>query len=320
MPIPTREDIHIISSHSNWPESSVDSALKKNVYNNTEAWKKFLRLFFISLGVGFTVSGILFFFAYNWADLHKFAKLGMIAGLIVICTGTVLFSNFKPSTKNIILTGTSVIVGVLFAVYGQIYQTGANAYDFFLGWTLFVTLWVLVSDFAALWLLYLVLLNTTFILYTQQVATGWSEILVFTLLFILNTAFLIGAILFPKYKPELKVPLWFSNTIALAAVTFTTIGIMIGIFESYDKLDTSFLILLVLTAILFAGGMKYGLKEKSAFYLSIIPFSLIIIVSALLIRLSDGFGMLLLVCLFIIGSVTLVIKNLLSMQKKWNHE
>jgi hypothetical protein len=67
-----REDIHILSRHSNLQERSVNQALKEHVYNDKTAWQQFFRLFFLSLGVGFTVAGIAFFFAYNWADLHKF--------------------------------------------------------------------------------------------------------------------------------------------------------------------------------------------------------------------------------------------------------
>ena len=113
-----------------------------------EAWQKFFRLFFISLGVGFTVSGIVFFFAYNWADLNKFIKIGLIEALIITTISLVLFLRININTRNIILTGASVLVGVLFAVFGQIYQTGANAYDFFLVWTIFVTLWV-VGNYSA---------------------------------------------------------------------------------------------------------------------------------------------------------------------------
>jgi uncharacterized membrane protein len=181
-----REDIQIITRHSNWSEKSIDNILKKNIYSDKESWHKFLRLFFISLGVGFTTAGIIFFFAYNWADLHKFIKIGLIEGLIIISTLVILFSKISLDIKNILLTGTSILVGVLFAVFGQIYQTGANAYDFFLGWTMFITIWVFVSNYAPLWLVFITLINTTLILYSQQVAQDWSEVFVFTLLFIIN--------------------------------------------------------------------------------------------------------------------------------------
>ncbi len=309
-----REYIQIISRHSNWSEGSIDKILKQEIYSNKESWKKFLRLFFISLGVSFTTAGIIFFFAYNWADLHKFIKIGLIEGLILITILIVLFSKASLDIKNILLTGTSILVGVLFAVFGQIYQTGANAYDFFLGWTMFITLWVVISNFAPLWLVFITLINTTLILYSQQVAHDWSEVFVFTLLFLINILFLTIALFGQKTTKNIKPPIWFTNLIALASVSFSTIGISIGIF---DKQQTSFFVLIIITSILYSVGIKYGLKVKSGFYLSIIPFSIIIIISAFLIKLSDDAGMFFFISLFVIASVTFVIRNLINLQKKW---
>ena len=312
-----REDIYIISRHSNLTEQDIDRVLKKNVYNDKEAWQKFLRLFFICLGVGFTVSGIIFFFAYNWADLQKFAKIGLTEGLIIATTSLVLLLKINTSVRSIILTGSAILVGVLFAVFGQIYQTGANTYDFFLAWTVFVTLWVIVSNFAPLWLLYLILINSTFIFYSEQVAKDWPEVFVFTLLFILNTTVLITAILLSRYRKTANIPDWFLYIVALGSVTCATIGIIIGIFTRYQ---VAFPILILIAAIVFASGIWHGLRTKSGFYLSVIPFSLIVIVSALLVKISDRGMMFLLVSLFVIASVTLVIKNLIYIQKRWTNE
>lgn len=309
-----REEIQIISRYSNWSEESIDKILKQEIYSTKDSWLKFLRLFFISLGVSFTTAGIIFFFAYNWADLHKFIKIGLIEGLIVTTALIVLFSKISLDFKNIILTGTSILVGVLFAVFGQIYQTGANAYDFFLGWTMFITLWVAISNFAPLWLVFITLINTTLILYSQQVAHDWSEVFVFTLLFVINILFLTIALFGKKTAKEIKPPIWFTNLIALASVSFSTIGISIGIF---DQQQTSFFVLITITSILYGVGIKYGLKVKSGFYLSIIPFSIIVIISAFLINLSNDAGMFFVISLFVIASVTFVIKNLINLQKKW---
>ena len=312
-----REDIQIISRHSTLSEKGIEKVLKESIYNDREAWQKFLSLFFISLGIGFMVSGIVFFFAYNWDDLHKFTKIGLTEVLIIATTSLVFFSKINTNIRNIILTGAAVLVGVLFAIFGQIYQTGADAYDFFLTWTVFVTLWVIVSNFAPLWLLYLILINITLILYSEQVAKDWSEVFIFNLLLIINTTALITAILLSKFKKLVSVPNWFLNIMALTSISYATIGIIIGIF---DKYQIAFLVLILTTAIVFALGIWYGLKIKSGFYLSVIPFSLIIIVSALLIKISDGEMMFLLISLFIVVSVTLVIKNLINIQKKWANE
>jgi uncharacterized membrane protein len=308
-----QEDIQIISRNCNLTEQGVDRVLKQNIYNGKESWQKFFQLFIINLGVGFTVAGIVFFFAYNWADLHKFVKIGLTQGILIATTILAISPSINENIRNVILTGASIFVGVLFAVFGQIYQTGANAYDFFLAWTVFVTIWVIVSRFFPLWIIYLVLINTTFILYSQQVAKDWSEVFICFFLFIINVVVLISTL----YLGKKKIPNWFSNTVALACSTYATIGIVIGIF---DKYQSTFAILTLLTSILYALGIWHGLKSKTGFYLSVIPFSLIIILSALLIKISDGEIMFLVVSLFIIGSVTLTIKNLIDIQKKWANE
>ncbi|TYC18102.1 DUF2157 domain-containing protein [Bizionia gelidisalsuginis] len=309
-----RDDIQIISRHSNWSVKNIDQTLKENIYSTKEAWQKFLRLFFISLGVSFTIAGIIFFFAYNWAHLDKFFKIGLVEGLITATTLVILFSKLSHDIKNIILTGAAMLVGVLFAVFGQIYQTGANAYDFFLGWTLLITLWVAVSNFAPLWLIFILLTNTTIVLYSQQIAHNWSFVFITTLLFSCNSVFLIATLFINKINNALKPPHWFTNSLALAVVTSSTIGISFGLF---DNSKGTLFVLLTVSLLAYSAGIWYGLKARNGFYLSVIPFSVIVIISALLIKLSDDFGMFFLITIFVITSVTLVIKNLINLQKKW---
>lgn len=307
-----REDIHIISRHSNWPEDQVDKMLQEEVYKDKAQWQQFLSLLFISLGVSFTAAGIVFFFAYNWADLHKFVKLGLIESLIVLSTLAVLLLKVNADIKNVLLTGAAILVGVLFAVFGQIYQTGANAYDFFLGWTLFISLWVLVANFAPLWLVFITLINTTLVLYAQQVAHDWSDMFVFALLFILNVFFLLAALLVHKLKAGAVAPMWFTNILALGASTIATVGIVMGIFGIQEN---SFLGLLMITMIAYGAGISYALKTKNSFYLALIPLSVIIIIAAFLLDISDEASMLFFISFFIVASVSLVVRGLIKLHK-----
>lgn len=316
-----REDIQILSRHSNLSEKEIDSLLKDHIYSSREAWQKFIKLFLISLGIGFTVSGIVFFFAYNWAELPKFAKIGLTEVLIIATTGLALFSKINHNIRNIILTGAAALVGVLFAVFGQIYQTGADAYDFFLAWTIFITLWVILSDFAPLWLLYVVLINTTLILYSEQVAKDWSNSVIVLFLFVLNAGILIGSILLSHYR-KFSIPNWFTNILSLAAVSISTFGLCLDFVDSHKTL-LSFLI--PLSIITYTLGIWYGFKTKNSFYFAIIPLSLVIIICSLLFRIgNDGDilneGIFLLVFVFVIASITLIIKNLMNLQKKWKNE
>jgi len=308
------EDIHIIARHSNWPSESIERTLSQKVYNNADSWKKFLKIFLLTLGLVFTVAGIIFFFAYNWADLNKFAKIGIIQGLITIATLLAMIPKFSITVRNTLLTAASLLVGVLFAVFGQIYQTGANAYDFFLAWSICITIWVLVSNFSPLWMLYLILINTVIFLYSEQVAS-WNAIELYTLLISVNALFLLSTIFLGFAKKN--IPLWFTNTIALALVSFATIGMVVGIFGSQNLY---FIILGFITAILYTMGAMYGIQNKRPFYLSIIPFSIIVMISAVFIKISDDAWMFLLTGVFIVASVSYLVTRLIGVQKKWIHE
>ena len=113
------------------PDSSL--LFRQPMYADKKQWKQFLSIFLLAAGVGFTVAGIIFFFAYNWEDLPKFAKLGIVQTLLVASVLLTVFTRWNILIKQIILTGATFLVGTLFAVFGQIYQTGADAYDLFLG-------------------------------------------------------------------------------------------------------------------------------------------------------------------------------------------
>ncbi|MFZ1750018.1 MAG: DUF2157 domain-containing protein [Saprospiraceae bacterium] len=312
-----REDIRIFSRHSHLKSTTIDTILKETIYHDKSAWKKFIKLFCLSLGVGFTTVGIMFFFAYNWDGLDKFVKIGIIELLLISVTLFAVFFTPKSELKNILMTSAVVLVGVLLAVFGQIYQTGANAYDFFLGWTLFVTLWVVIVNYSPLWLIYLVLIYTTFTLYADQMAHHWSEIFVLLMLFIINSLWLSIFLFGAKISDYFKAPSWFTNVIALACTCFSTVGIVMGIFDDFE---VPFVVLTILTAILYVAGLWYGYRIRQTFYLSVIPLSVIMIISALLVKISSDALMFIVVSLFVISSVTIVIKYLLHLQKKWNNE
>jgi uncharacterized membrane protein len=314
-----RENIYRINQHSNVSKETVKKSLHDYVYTDKQQWYGFIKLFLLSLGIGFTTAGIVFFFAYNWADLHKFVKLGLIESLLAVSTLAVFIPAFHSTTKNIILTGAVILVGVLFAVFGQIYQTGANAYDFFMGWTAFITLWVLVSNFPPLWFIYILLINTTVYLYSEQVAYDWSEETVFSIHFCLNVLFLFATLLVKSINKEAIIPVWFTNAIALVAASCATLGIIVQVMD-YSFEESVDFVLLLLTVLVYAAGVYYAMQQKILFYLALIAFSIIIILSALILRNSNESGVLLLVCLFIIASVTGLIKGLLSLHFTWTHE
>ncbi|NDV14651.1 DUF2157 domain-containing protein [Muricauda sp. TY007] len=309
-----REDIQTISQHSNWSKSGVSKTLLHHIYPDKTAWQRFLSLLFLGMGLSFCIAGIIFFFAFNWSQMHKFFKLGLVEALIVLVFLSIYFFRAKPFIKKSLLTVASVLVGVLYAVFGQVYQTGANAYDLFLVWTLFITVWAVISNFSLLWLVYIALINITIVLYAEQVSLTWDAMFLSILLFGVNTLFSILFIALPKLTRLKAYPTWFTNILILAATTIGTIGVSGGIM---DKKDASFYVLLVFVFLFFCSGLWYGKITRNLFYLSVIPFGAIIVFCAFLLNISEDAGMLFVIGLFIIASISLLIKTLVNLQKKW---
>ncbi len=312
-----REDIYIVSRHSNLSEETARCLLEKNVFNDAGSWKNFLHLFFIVLGVGFTVLGVIFFFAYNWDSLHKFAKMGIVEALIVATTFAALFIKLNTTIKKTLLMGASVLTGVLLAVHGQIYQTGANAYDLFLAWTFAVTVWTLVANFAPLWMLFVALANTTVVLYFNQVLAPffWTGTFLSLLLFVLNAAMLSLFIFFSSKSEKIDFPVWFRNILALSCAAAATLGLINGLWNPGAKVE--FILLSLLTVVFYAAGIWYGKKIRSIFFFAIIAFSIICFISAAMFKISQNAGMFFFVSLLDIAGITLLIKYFFGIQKKW---
>jgi uncharacterized membrane protein len=319
-PNPTRELLYSIARHSNWRAGSIGAWFRKaNIYASPRDWIRLVNWLLLGTGASFVVAGIVFFFAYNWADMHKFAKLGLLEGLILFLTAIILFSKASRNVKNILLTGNAMLVGVLFAVFGQAYQTGTNAYDFFLGWTCFVALWVVVSRYPPLWLVFMGLLNTTFILYANQVATHWPTAVLLDLLFILNAvAVVVWEILVAKRRIG-RGSRWFPRVLCLAAVAVLTFSMMLAMFEN---LEQDWGICFLLAALGYTAGIWYGRRTRDLFYLSVIPFSGILVVASLIVRLAEHSPefLFLVASLFVIGSTTLLIRNIIHINHKCHGE
>ncbi|MBA3470829.1 MAG: DUF2157 domain-containing protein [Herpetosiphonaceae bacterium] len=135
---------------------------------SAQRWMVFLDILLLVLGAGMLLSGIVFFFAFNWADMHRFAKLGLLQGGVVVAVGLAFWLGLDRIQGKVVLTVAALLFGGLLAVYGQIYQTGADAYELFLSWSLFTIGWVVISRFTPFWLIWLLAVNLTILLYWDQ--------------------------------------------------------------------------------------------------------------------------------------------------------
>lgn len=111
-------------------------------------------------GFALLAAALVFFLAWNWPELHRFAKLSLVAGALV---ATVVVAGVaKPfgTLYRAALFGAAVCTGALMALVGQVYQTGADEWELFLAWTLLMLPFVLLARSSASWALWVIVANT----------------------------------------------------------------------------------------------------------------------------------------------------------------
>ena len=142
-------------------------------------WLRYIDRFLVAIGALLIVAGIAAFFAWNWADLHYMIKFALIQTVI---TGTA-FLAWRIGIDSIggraSLFSCAFLVGVLFAVFGQVYQTGADPYGLFVAWAVLILPLAIIGRQAALWILFQTLLILGLIMYWTQVVdppNGWWQL------------------------------------------------------------------------------------------------------------------------------------------------
>ena len=152
-------------------------------------WRIWIERILLFLGTAQIIAGIFFFFAYNWDDLTRWQKLGITQGCVVLAAIGARVAGLDSLIGRLLLLAAGALVGVSFAVYGQIYQTGADAFTLFASWAAVIVGWVLIARFAAFWILWALIVNVALALYLDAV-TNLDSVEQSTLLGVLNGGFL----------------------------------------------------------------------------------------------------------------------------------
>ncbi|BDS10079.1 DUF2157 domain-containing protein [Aureispira anguillae] len=320
-----RQVLQVLAKHGTLTAEELQLTYQQSsLYPKKIEWLNIAYRFFMGAGLLLLLSGIVFFFAYNWSGLHKFAKLGLVESGIIIIGIALLSTKTSDFVLKLGLTAISVLVGVAFAVFGQIYQTGADAYDFFLGWTFFVTAWVAISSFPFLWIFYLMLINITTLLYFEQVQLSTETSTLFFIFGLLNVLAL--AIWEYVIQGDRKnwVQILCTRLIGVAIALILTNAVIYTIFDTQDT------IFAWLNVVLYVGGMVmvkiyYNDQIRDIGFVTIGAISLLVIGNALVLKtLDSGSGdfigiFLLLGIANIVVTVVLVMK-LIQLSKDWNPE
>ena len=176
----------------------------------TESWQKYLFILFLLLGAGLFSSGAVTWIAANWDQFGKFTKLYATQGLFFVTLIFSLFLYLREYRRQYSHNGkerfafadglfffvAAVLIGALFALIGQIYQTGADPWQLFALWSLLQIPLLIALPNAGSAILLIVTGNTTLLLFYGESQVDY--ILQLALLTVLNLLFIAAAEFFSK--------------------------------------------------------------------------------------------------------------------------
>lgn len=256
-----------------------------------EDWRRFADGLALWLGVIFLGAGVIFFLAYNWDALARFAKFGMVEVPILAAIFACFRLRLEQLSGQAALLGATLLMGALLALVGQVYQTGADTYELFAVWALAVLPWVAVGRFGALWLAWIGLLHLAVVFYYQ--VFGGLFGLIFNMekllwvLFILDSAALCVWELAARRVAWLRER-WPVRFLATASGALITLLVLWAIFDFNSRGATA---LLAYVAWLAAVYLVYRRWVRDVFVLAGGALSAIVVVSVFLSKhLLEGNG------------------------------
>ena len=133
MPTLRQQDLDVLTA--NGVLNAEQRLAGRQLTRANNAWQRLAGQILIAFAIGHLLAATIFFFAFNWAAMSGSIKLTVIGtALAISLAGHAIWP--RPGLISQI-TGISatIMTGVLFAVIGQIYQTGADAWQLFALWT-----------------------------------------------------------------------------------------------------------------------------------------------------------------------------------------
>ena len=265
-----------------------------------------IKKFFLIFSIVFLIAGITSFTAYNWATMSNVEKLAVPSVLIIAGLLAYLFLE-KEIYKNLAIFFSSFMIGTLFAVYGQVYQTGADVWVLFRNWAIFLIIPMVATGYYSVMTLFsiVVAISTSFYLdlYLSGAIVPFLSSLIFGIILMVYP--------FLQKRFNFKFNNIFYNTmIGIFYICFMTSGFAAIIVDNY-----SFIALILYIA--FVGGIYLvgcGQLKKitvKIFSITALGFFGVAFIMKMIknIFFTDVIVYILLSLLVIIGTITAIVKS-----------
>ncbi len=241
MPSARNQLIELFEQDKISPENMVVALSVSNVSPSNQSWHTFInRLLLWIGGLSLAFAGM-FFIAYNWIEIGHLTKFAMVESALVLTIVGYWKIGHNTIAGKVSLLMATIFLGVLLALFGQTYQTGADPWQLFFNWTIFMLPWAIIGRFSAIWLVWILLINLTIVLYHQAFRNVlWllfsSENQLLWILYIFNTATLIIWQLLAEKWQWLQQN-WAIRILATASGVLITWLVLFNIFDGKGTLS-----------------------------------------------------------------------------------
>jgi uncharacterized membrane protein len=259
---------------------------------NPDQWLLFAKQTLLWLAVICLGAGVIFFFAYNWQALTRMHRFALVE--VAVLLSSIAFLRFSTNlhARKALLMGLALLTGSLLALVGQTYQTGADHWQLFAVWALFITPWALCVNSSVIWIFWAILINTTLLLYielTQEFlwfymhSSDTSLLLLCAINSILLAAFEIHARYFLADVKKASANRYIQQALIAAACLFITIWAVVSTNDKhvFQTLSIYLCWLIVISLI-------YRFLIKDLFCFALCSLSLLVISTYQLVRLIDN--------------------------------
>ena len=265
-----------------------------------------IKKFFLLFSVVFLIAGVTSFTAYNWASMSNIEKLVVPSALIVIGLVAYLFLE-KEIYKNLAVFFSSFMIGTLFAVYGQVYQTGADTWILFRNWAIFLIIPMVATGYYSVMTLFSIIVAIAISFYLDLYLSG--AIIPFLSSLIFGVILIVYPFLQKRFNFKFN-NIFYNIMIGIFYICFIASGFAAVVSNNYS-------LLAIIIYLLFVGGVYsiayIQLKKITVKILSITAlgfFGVAFIVKMIEnIFFGDLTAYILLSLLVIIGTITGIVKS-----------
>jgi uncharacterized membrane protein len=286
-------------------------------------WTTFLSAALLLLGSALVLAGVISFFAFNWASLGRYGKFALLEGAIAVCA-VVGWKYLDKLIGRVALFAAAVLVGPLFGVYGQTYQTGADPWGLFAAWAVLIAPWAVAACFTPLWLLAITLVDAALVLYWSQVigpgSHGWPS------LFLVLASVHAAAVCAWEWQRAKPTP-WLADTWGPRLVAASGFGILLipsvlFIVEAGRAGRLGALCLALLVGSAAAAFAYYQRVRRDLFMLTAVAGTAFVLVTTAIGRVliveALGIGAFLLMTMIIVGEIGVVVAWLRRVHREWS--